>query len=79
MFKKLHHTACTKAVNEKYGSTYGVDQVHRHFRRHKETWALVARHMNASGKANSTVRPYPIRSRLFGVKRTKEAAQRVTA
>uniref|UniRef100_A0A453PIA1 Myb/SANT-like domain-containing protein n=1 Tax=Aegilops tauschii subsp. strangulata TaxID=200361 RepID=A0A453PIA1_AEGTS len=49
VFKKLHHNACTKVVNEKYGSTYTVEQVHRHFRRHKETWALVARHMNASG------------------------------
>ena len=49
VFKKLHHNACTKAVNEKYGSTYTFEQVHRHFRHHKETWALVARHMNASG------------------------------
>ncbi|KQK11624.1 uncharacterized protein LOC100828285 [Brachypodium distachyon] len=49
VFKKVHHTACTKVVNGKYGSTYTVDQVHRHYRRHKETWSLVARHMNVSG------------------------------
>ncbi|KQJ82139.1 hypothetical protein BRADI_5g06624v3, partial [Brachypodium distachyon] len=44
VFKKLHHTACTKVVNEKYESTYTVDQVHRHYRRHKETWSLVTCH-----------------------------------
>uniref|UniRef100_A0A0E0QJY0 Myb/SANT-like domain-containing protein n=1 Tax=Oryza rufipogon TaxID=4529 RepID=A0A0E0QJY0_ORYRU len=44
----MHHTACTSAINAKYGSTYNVDQVQRHYRRHKETWALVARHLNES-------------------------------
>ena len=49
IFKKMHHTACTSAVNAKYGTTYTVDQVHRHWRRHKDTWGLVAKHMNESG------------------------------
>ncbi|KAJ1259066.1 hypothetical protein BS78_10G124900 [Paspalum vaginatum] len=48
-FKRLHHTACTTAVNSKYESTYTVDQVQRHWRRHKDTWGLVAKHMNESG------------------------------
>ena len=48
-FKKMHHTACTSAVNSKYGTTYTVEQVHRHWRRHKDTWGLVAKHMNESG------------------------------
>lgn len=49
VIKKMHHTACTSAINAKYGSTYNVDQVQRHYRRHKETWALVACHLNESG------------------------------
>ncbi|WVZ57253.1 LOW QUALITY PROTEIN: hypothetical protein U9M48_007658 [Paspalum notatum var. saurae] len=48
-FKRLHHTACTTAINSKYGTTYTVDQVQRHWRRHKDTWGLVAKHMNESG------------------------------
>ena len=49
VFKKMHHTACTSAVNSKYGTTYTVDQVQCHWRRHKDTWVLVAKHMNESG------------------------------
>ncbi|CAN6362918.1 unnamed protein product [Urochloa humidicola] len=45
-FKKLHHTECTKAVNAKYATTYSVDQVHRHWRRHRDTWGLVAKYLN---------------------------------
>ncbi|CAN6275245.1 unnamed protein product [Urochloa humidicola] len=45
-FKKLHHTECTKAVNAKYGTTYSVDQVHRHWRRHRDSWGLVAKYLN---------------------------------
>lgn len=48
-FKRLHHTACTSAVNSKYGTTYSVDQVHRHWRRHRDTWGLVAKFLNESG------------------------------
>uniref|UniRef100_K3YDW2 Uncharacterized protein n=1 Tax=Setaria italica TaxID=4555 RepID=K3YDW2_SETIT len=47
-FKKLHHTACTSAVNSNYGTTYSVDQVHRHWRRHRDTWGLVAKYLNES-------------------------------
>ncbi|XP_073367673.1 uncharacterized protein [Aegilops tauschii subsp. strangulata] len=49
VFKKMHHTACTTAINKKYGCSYSVEQVQRHFRRHKETWGLVARYSNESG------------------------------
>lgn len=49
VIKKIHHTACTSAINSKYGTTYTVDQVQRHYRRHKENWSLVARHLNESG------------------------------
>ncbi|XP_044447928.1 uncharacterized protein [Triticum aestivum] len=49
VFKKMHHNACTAAINKKYGCSYSVEQVHRHFRRHKETWGLVARYSNESG------------------------------
>lgn len=49
MIKKIHHTACTSAINSKYGTTYTVDQVQHHYRRHKENWSLVARHLNESG------------------------------
>ena len=48
-FKKMHHTACISTVNSKYGTTYTVEQVHCHWRRHKDTWGLVAKHMNESG------------------------------
>ncbi|XP_025881212.1 uncharacterized protein [Oryza sativa Japonica Group] len=49
VIKKIHHTACTLAINSKYGTTYTVDQVQHHYRRHKENWSLVARHLNESG------------------------------
>ena len=49
VFKKMHHTACTSAINKKYSCAYSVDQVHCHFRHHKETWGLVARYLNQSG------------------------------
>ena len=46
----MHHTACTYVVNSKYGTTYTMDQVQRHWRRHKDTsWGLVGKHMNESG------------------------------
>lgn len=48
-YKKTHHTACTSTLNAKYDTTYTVNQVHRHFRLHRETWLLVARHLNESG------------------------------
>lgn len=48
-FKRLHHTACTSAINSNYGTTYSVDQVHRHWRRHRDTWGLVAKYLNESG------------------------------
>ncbi|XBI57640.1 hypothetical protein VPH35_038999 [Triticum aestivum] len=49
VFKKMHHNACTSAINEKYGCSYSVQQVHCHFRCHKETWGQVARYSNESG------------------------------
>ena len=49
VFKKMHHTACIAAINKKYGCSYSVEQVQRHFRHHKETWGLVARYSNESG------------------------------
>lgn len=49
VFKKMHHTACTSMINAQYATTYTVNQVHRHFRRHRDTWLLVARHLNESG------------------------------
>ncbi|BAT14956.1 Os11g0632200 [Oryza sativa Japonica Group] len=49
VIKKIHRTACTSAINAKYGSTYTADQVQRHYRCHKENWGLVARHLNDSG------------------------------
>ena len=45
----MHHTACTYVVNSKYGTTYTMDQVQCHWRRHKDTWVLVAKHMNERG------------------------------
>ncbi|CAN6201335.1 unnamed protein product [Urochloa humidicola] len=45
-FKKLRHTECTKAVNAKYATTYSVDQVHHHWRCHRDTWGLVAKYLN---------------------------------
>ncbi|XP_062188665.1 uncharacterized protein LOC133891959 [Phragmites australis] len=55
-FKKLHHTSCTSTVNSKYGTTYTVDQVHHHWKRHKDTWGLVTKHLHESsgGSDDST-------------------------
>lgn len=48
-FKKIHHHYCQSALNARFGSTYTVDQVHRHLRRFKEVWNIVARYMNEKG------------------------------
>lgn len=47
--KKMHHHCCTSALNARFETTFTVDQVHRHFRRFKEVWNIVARYMNESG------------------------------
>ncbi|KAL5202640.1 hypothetical protein ABZP36_013592 [Zizania latifolia] len=48
-FKKMHHHHCRAILNSRFETTFTVDQVHRHFRRFKEVWNIVARYMNASG------------------------------
>ncbi|BAF16737.1 Os05g0182900 [Oryza sativa Japonica Group] len=48
-FKKMHHHYCTTVLNARFETTFTVDQVHRHFRRFKEVWNIVARYMNMSG------------------------------
>jgi hypothetical protein len=48
-FKKEHHVWCTSAVNTKFKTTFSIDQVHRHFRRFKEIWIIVARYVNENG------------------------------
>ncbi|KAG8067378.1 hypothetical protein GUJ93_ZPchr0005g15853 [Zizania palustris] len=48
-FKKLHHYHCRTILNSRFETTFTVDQVHRHFRRFKEVWNIVARYMNVSG------------------------------
>jgi hypothetical protein len=48
-FKKEHHVWCTSAVNTKFKTTFSIDQVHRHFRRFKEIWIIVARYANENG------------------------------
>ncbi|KAM0912774.1 hypothetical protein ACQ4PT_012586 [Festuca glaucescens] len=50
-FKKTHHHSCQSALNARFGSTYTVDQVHRHLRRFKEVWNIVARYMNQKGSS----------------------------
>lgn len=48
-FKKTHHHYCQAALNARFESSYTVDQVHRHLRRFKEVWNIVARYMNEKG------------------------------
>ncbi|KQK07173.1 uncharacterized protein LOC100835534 isoform X1 [Brachypodium distachyon] len=48
-FKKIHHHYCQSALNARFESAYTVDQVHRHLRRFKEVWSIVARYMNENG------------------------------
>ncbi|VAH15246.1 unnamed protein product [Triticum turgidum subsp. durum] len=48
-FKKTHHHYCQAALNARFESAYTVDQVHRHLRRFKEVWNIVARYMNENG------------------------------
>uniref|UniRef100_A0ACD5TQ40 Uncharacterized protein n=1 Tax=Avena sativa TaxID=4498 RepID=A0ACD5TQ40_AVESA len=48
-FKKTHHHYCQVALNARFKSAYTVDQVHRHLRRFKEVWNIVARYMNQKG------------------------------
>uniref|UniRef100_J3KTY0 Uncharacterized protein n=1 Tax=Oryza brachyantha TaxID=4533 RepID=J3KTY0_ORYBR len=35
VIKKIHHTVCILAMNAKHGTTYTIDQVQRHYKRHK--------------------------------------------